>query len=855
MIRLALRNLRQHKLRTALTVLAVVLGVAMISGTYVLTDQIGNGFADIYSSSLKGVDVGIAPRPAFETGIDTSGQTMPSALLDHVRSVEGVAQAAGSIETMGVLVVDGEAVKTRGAPTLVMSDLPEPFTAVSWIAGRRPASGQIAVDRDTADRQSLRPGDKVALGAAHGLQPATISGIFDFGSPGSSMGGTVLVVAQLRDVQRWYGLTGKYSFIDVQAEDGVTPRELTRRLRAELPGSVIVRTGEQTAADNTSATTAGLNAVLRPALLSFGFVALLVGAFIIFNTFSITVAQRRREFALLRALGASRRQVLTGVIAEALALGATASVAGLFAGLGVAKGINALFKALGSDIPVAGIGLQPRTVVAALVVGLGVTLLATLLPAVRATRVPPVAALQEQAALPPSRFSRFTPLAGALLGLLGAGVTAWGYFGPGATTDRLLLVGLGAALLFAALASVARFIVRPAARVLGAPLERLDRTGGQLARENAVRNPARTASTAAALMIGLAVVVFVAVFAAGLKSSFSDSIDRSIRADIVVTGGQGGGWGATLPPAATEAVRSLSEVAGVTALPTTTVRLPDGKTTTQIGVETSGILRTWSFQWLHGGSDELLARLGRDGAVIEEQVARAHGLRVGERFTVTSRAGKKATYRVIGEFRDPGMLDGFVVSSGAYEQLIPTRDAGLVLARAVPGVGSEQVKKAVAGALADFPAATVQTRAEFVESMRAQIDQMLMMLYALLAVSVTISIFGIVNTLVLSVYERTREIGMLRAVGASRRQIRRMVRYESVITSVIGGLLGIAAGTLFAYLLTAQLVRTYGGLSFSLPAAQLGAFFAVSIIVGVVAAVLPARRAAAVDILAAIHTE
>ncbi|NLT93804.1 MAG: ABC transporter permease, partial [Actinobacteria bacterium] len=533
MTRLALRSLAARPLRTVLTLLAILLGVAMITGTYVLTDQIDNGFADIIETSLKGTAVQIEPKSSF-TSMESQGMpTMAGDLVAAVRAVPGVDRAAGVYTTMGAAIVEGETVQSGGAPTLLETALGDPFDQATLVAGREiGARDEVLIIKSFADKAGLGPGDTFAVAAPAGLQEVKVAGVFTWGDS-LSLGGTIVVAGRLEDVQRWGGQPGRISGISVSADRGVTPRQLATDIAAALPPDVSVKTGEQAAADRTAQTTDAIGSFLTPVLLAFAGVSVFVGAFIIFNAFSITVAQRQREFAMLRALGATRRQVLASVIAEALTLGLLASGVGIVAGLGVAKGINALFKVAGADIPTAGIALAPRTILVAVLVGVGVTLLSALAPALRATRVPPVAALQEGATLPPTRFARFTNAIAVLITAFGAGSLAYGVFSHGATNGRLLLMGLGAFLLFVAVAMLAKHVVRPASRVIGWPLETLAPTSGRLARDNAGRNPGRTAATAAALMIGLAMVVFVAVFAQAMKGSFSGAITESTRADLV----------------------------------------------------------------------------------------------------------------------------------------------------------------------------------------------------------------------------------------------------------------------------------------------------------------------------------
>jgi len=424
-------------------------------------------------------------------------------------------------------------------------------------------------------------------------------------------------------------------------------------------------------------------------------------------------------------------------------------------------------------------------------------------------------------------------------------------FGSGTTSNRLFEMACGAVLIFMAVATVARYIVRPAARVLGWPIERIAGASGRLARENAARNPGRTASTAAALMVSLAVIVFVAVFAQGLKSSFVDAVDRQVQASFVVAAQQG----QPIPMRAVEAISRTSGVAHTAAITEQTVQLNGASTIGMFAVDPAAIAEVWRFHWLKGGSDRLLSALRGQSVVVEEQFAGAHRLSVGGTFRILTRDGERASFTVIGIYRDANLATGFVVSQATYDRLYPAtqRDPFWILAKTAPGASQTQVQADLKKALKAFPTAQVQTKAEYSDQVKKNVNQLLMMLYSLLAVSVLISIFGIVNTLVLSVYERTREIGMLRAIGSSRRQIRRMVRYESVITAIMGGLLGIVVGVVFAYVITTRLVAQ--GISFAVPGPQLAAFLAVAVAVGVLAAVLPARRAARVNVLEAIHYE
>jgi putative ABC transport system permease protein len=613
MIRLSLRDLWGRKLRTVLTMLAIVLGVAMIAGTYVITDQIDNGFRNIFEKAAVGTDVNITRKAAFSgSDVFASGGALPVALLDQVRAVKGVADAAGTVEASGAVVVNGKSVSTGGAPTLVFSTAPPRFSQSKYIAGAAPTrDGTVAINAKLATDKHLQVGDTIDLGTEQGQQQVVISGIFDFGNS-TSIGGATLVATTVADAQRWYNQEGQYSAISVAAEPGVTPDTLAARLKTALPAYAEVKTSAQSVADNTKAVSDAIGNVLRTILLAFGGVAVIVGAFIIFNAFSITVAQRIREFAMLRSLGATRRQVLASVIGEAGALGLVASLLGIAAGIGIAKGINALFHAAGADIPTSGIALAPRTIVVSLVVGIGVALLAALAPALRATRVPPVAALHEGATLPPSVVSRYSPIIAAVAAVVGAVALAAGMFVHGTTASRLLEMALGAVLIFVAVAMVAKHVVRPLASVIGWPAARFAGSSGRLARENATRNPARTAATAAALMIGLAVVVFVAVFAQGFKTSFVSAVDRSVNAAIVVSGQNGGG---TIPDAALATVRAVPGIDQAAGVYSATTQINGGSTASMTGVDPVTFGPMWRFHWLKGGSDALIGKLTGNAAL------------------------------------------------------------------------------------------------------------------------------------------------------------------------------------------------------------------------------------------------
>jgi len=853
MIVLALRGIAQRRLRSALTALAVLLGVAMIAGTYVQTDQIRAAFEDIEQTANQGTDAVVQPRKEF-TGTFGSGRPLPEALVDRVAGVPGVARAAGELMETGALVVDGERIASDFAPSIVVSTMGAPLDPTRPVDGRQPARpGEIGVISDTAEKEHLSVGQHVELATRTGVEPVTIVGIFEYGDV-ASIGGATVVTATLAQMQEWFDRDGQVMSVAAAAEPGVSPETLAARIRNVTTPDLEVTTGAERAQQQADEINDSIGGFLTPMLLALAGAALLVGAFIIFNTFSITVAQRTREFALLRALGSTRRQIVAAVAGEALGLGVVASGLGLLGGLGFARLLGALFDAAGWGIPRSGMELAPRTIAVALGVGIGVTLLAALIPALRATRVTPVQALAGTPE-PSRRARRLAPWIAGVVSALGLAMLLSGLFGAGPATTRMGAMAGGAVLLFVGIALVARHVVRPVASLAGWPLERLFHTPGRLARENAMRNPGRTATTSSALMVGLGLVVFVAVFAAGMKATVSDSFDRLLTSDLIVTSQSF----EPLPAGAGDAIAAVPGIAAVTPQFADQVQVNGEEADAVVdiinGVDPDGLRAVWAFEWRKGSSDELLEQLTGSAALVEEQFAKTHGVEIGDDFIVQTPTGARVHLQALGEYRDPMMMQGIVVDQRTFARASSIPDPFAFYIRDARGSGADPaaVRADVTAALARFPAAQVQTTDEYRDQIGARLDQMVYLLYALLAMSVVISLFGIANSLFLSIHERTREFGLLRAIGATRTQVRRVVRYESVITALIGGLLGIAIGLLFGYLMTAALADL--GLSFSVPFAQLAGFLVLSVVVGVLAAVVPARRGARIDVLDALHQE
>jgi putative ABC transport system permease protein len=850
-IRLVLRGLMARKLRTVLTSIAIVLGVAMVAGTFILTDQINSAFDDIFETGNSKIDVVVSRATEFDSFEDAL-PPLPESTVQEVARVDGVEHAEGQVQASGQLVVDGEIVESEGgAPAIVVSNVDPSINPNVPLEGRLPeAPGEVAVIKDTADKEDLTVGQPgIELATKAGTQPVELVGVFRYGDV-ESIGGATVVLTTFADAQRWFDREGETSLVFASAQDGVSPAELRDRVQRALPDTAEVETAEENAQSQSEDIAGEITGFLNPALLTFAGVALFVGAFIIFNTFSITVAQRVREFGMTRTLGATRGQVLRNVIGEALVVGVLASIIGLLVGIGIARGIQALFDAIGFGLPAASIEIRPRTIIVALLVGIVVTLLASIIPALRATRVPPIAAVQEGAALPPGRFSHLVPYLGIVLVVLGVLVFVYALFSDLGATEALVLLAVGAVLVFLGVAMLARFIVRPLARVIGAPIEAAAGTTGHLARANATRNPTRTAATAAALMIGVGLVTFMAVFAAGLKESFTGAIDRTLQGDLIL---QTDNFD-TFPAAVEPAVREVPGVEATEFLRFPEIRADPGGTQFLNTIEPASAPRVFDFDWKGDASDALFAQLGTDGALVETNLAKSSGLRTGDSFTVTTNRGNEARFTVLGEYRDPVLFTGITVSNAAADLLDIPPDPSVGVVAFDPAADPEQVQQAVTERVeSQFPVVNVDSNAEFKEDFESQIDQLLALLYALLGIALIISLFGIVNALVLSIYERTREIGMLRAIGTTRGQMRSIVRYESIITAVIGGVLGIVIGVFFAWILTRGLEDQ--GIEFSLPIVSLVIFLVLAVVAGVLAAVLPARRAARLKPLEALHHE
>jgi len=854
MLRVALKGLAGRKVRALLTAVAIVLGVAMISGTYILTDTINNGFNTIVVNSYKNADVIVSGQAAFKNtngnGVETP--TFPASLLPKVKALPDVAAAAGSVTSDSVKLIgkDGKVIDTGGAPSLGFSVDPneQQFNPTQLTEGSWPSGGnEVVIDKATASGQGFQVGDTVRLQAVGPQRSFKLAGIAELAGVGS-IGGATFAIFDLPTAQKVFDKPGQLDVIRIQSKTGVSNAKLVSEIRPLLPATATVRdTNQQVNEDKKDLSFVSF---FKYILLAFAGIALFVGAFVIANTLSITIAQRMREFATLRTLGASRRQVLWSVVIEAFVIGVLGSILGLFLGLGLAKVLNKLFVIFGIDLPQGQTVFATRTVIVSILVGTIVTLIASVRPARRATRVPPIAAVREGSVLPVSRFAKYGPVTALAILLVAVALVAIGSLGSGLGAGlRLLMIGIGVLLLFFGVSMNAARIVRPLAAVLGAPARAIGGAPGILARDNATRNPARTASTASALMIGLALVTFVAIFGQGVFKSFEDAVDQLFVADYAVTATN------TFTPIDVAAGKSLLGKPGVSDV--TAIRAGSAHflgsdhdlTAVEPNAET-GIRIDWT-----AGGHSVPGRLGSDGFFTDSDYAKSKHLHVGSVVSLEFPSGKRVNVRLIGIYEKPNGGSPFgdaTISTTLFDKYIPRPRDEMVLINTPDGV-SDANTATLEDDVQGFADAKVQTRDEFKANFIKPIKKILNLLYALLALSVIVSLVGIINTLVLTVYERTREIGMLRAVGMTRRQVRMMIRYESIVTALMGAVLGIAVGVFLAALVTHALSDQ--GIVFAIPWMQLVYFVLAAIIVGILAAVIPARHAARLNVLRALQYE
>ena len=833
MLKVTLRNLAAHKIRLLLTAVSVILGVAFVAGTLIFTDTMERQFDKLFSNISQDIAVDVRAKRDPDFVDDGTGPAVPvpASLIDTLQRVDGVHSAFGNVVGYTALVgKDGKVLSTNGAPAVGFNWVDGDFDLTE---GRKPqAPGEVALDTKTAERAGFRIGDRVRLVVRnHPTQQATVVGLLDAGH----LMGASAIAFDTATAQRLLLKPGYFSDIAVRS-DGVDENTLRDRVAAVLPPQFEAITGTEMR-EEAESDVAAILGFFQTFLLVFALISIFVGAFIIFNTFSMLVAQRTRELALLRAIGAARGQVTRAVLGEAVAVGLVGSTLGLAAGAGLAVLLREL---VGIDVE-NGLVFGPTPVIWSYAVGVGVTVISAYFPARRAAKVPPVAAMRDDVALP-QRSLRIRLAIGGLLTAVGAALMVLGLVGVELGGNVMIPVGFGAFAVFLGVAMLAPVISGPVVRVLGAAYPRLFGAPGRMAQRNALRNPRRTAATAAALMIGLALVTVVNVLGASMRSSVDRAIDTQLGADYLVSaqGGQAG-----VDATAIEAVRSVPGVEQALPVYIGQGRF-DGKKGAYVAADEATVKAGTTVKLRSGTT-----AMGEDGMLISTDEAEAKGWKVGTVVQVRFSDREQERLRVVGVYAKNDFLGARVLPTAAYKAHESAPPFMLVVNTARSDAATAQ---ALRRALADHPALQVQDRAEVKKEASAQIDGLVGFLTVLLTMSIIIAAVGVINTLALSVIERTREIGLLRAVGLSRRQLRRMIRLESIVIAVFGALLGIAIGVVFGAAIQNALADE-GLTVLHIPVGTLVVYLVVAAVIGVLAAVWPAWRAARMDILKAIATE
>ncbi|MEU6406024.1 FtsX-like permease family protein [Streptomyces sp. NPDC046985] len=842
MFRTALRTVLAHKARLLMTVLAVMLGVAFVSGTLVFTDTVSDAYQHSSARGFDHVDVAVRPRHQ-DAGGERPGRAAELTQADLERSarVPGAASAVGVVRGFTAIAdrhgkLIGGGFRSEGGDYWGAKDPRYPLTSGAAPHGE----GQVLIDSETARRAGYEVGDTVRVSVDGPVLTPTVSGVFTTDDGNVAAGGS-LALFDTATAQKLFGKPGRYDEIDVRAAPGTGQEALKARLDAALPAGETETTTGRRLADDQAKDIASSMSGLRRGLLVFAGIALFVGTFIIANTFTMLVAQRTRELALLRAVGASRRQVTRSVLIEAFAVGAAAAVTGLLAGIGIGAGLRSLIGSLGASVPDGPLVVAPRTVVAALAVGVLVTVLAAWLPGRRAAKIPPVAAMSSVHAQATAKSLVLRNTLGALFAAAGVATVL------GATTmdadAAQAPMGLGAVLLIIGVFILTPLLSRPLIAA-AAPALRVFGVSGRLARRNAVRNPRRTAATASALMIGLTLITGMTVTAGSLQHAIDEMASSAIRADYVVSMANGNG----LSPGVEEKLRHADGVTAVSPLRDAPARV-EGRIDDLTGVDAAAI------GWLTDlkVADGAFAVRG-DRIVVDDKTAASRHWKAGSAFTVAYQDGRRQRLTVAGVYEGNALIHGIMVDDAvlAPHQSDP-RDAQILVK--TDGGASGTAKDRLAKALGANPAIRIQDKKDISNGIARVFTLLLNMLYGLLAMAVIVAVLGVVNTLAMSVFERAQEIGMLRAIGLDRRSVKRMVRLESLVISLFGGVLGIGLGVFFGWAAGRLLGAELATYELVLPWARMGVFLLLAAAVGVLAALWPARRAARLNMLQAITSE
>ncbi len=843
MFRIVLRSMASHKRRLIGTSSAIVLGVAFLSGTLLLGDTMRASFSTAFAEANAGLSVVVQGSTAVATPAGEQRAPVPESLVPEVAKVDGVETAVPTIEGSGqILGSDGKPIGGQGPPTFAQSWIDNPsLTSARMTSGNAPTGpGEVVINEGAATVGNLRVGDKTTVLVPRAV-PVTVVGIASFGVLDSATGPTFAGFT-FEEAQKLLGKPGQVSTILVQAVSGVSSDDLVSRIAPLLPNGVQVITGAELTADQEQSIQQGFLGFFETFLLVFAGVALVVATFSIYNTFSVIVAQRSRESALLRAIGASRAQILRSITFEGLLIGIIASVVGVVLGGFVAAGLLAGLGAVGLALPNNGLVVETSTIVWSLIVGIVVTVVASIAPAIRASRVPPLAALRETEA-DTSASSRKRQILGAVLLVAGIALITSPLFAKG--DGVLARTGVGAVATFVGFIVIGPVVVGLACRVIGWPVAMLRGVSGQMARGNSVRNPKRTANTATALMIGVAIVTLITVFGASIKASIQEGVAGSIKGQLIYSSSNFSGTGYS--PEMTVALDALPEVQGAAGIGQGAVVTSTGEQAVEVA-DVQALADVVDVTVTQGS----LANVGPNEVVVNSDAAAANGWSLGSKIPMLVPSGESVAPKVVAIVEPSELLLDIIVPRALWDTWVTQSGNNLVLIALAPGVSVEDGQAAVNGVGTKFGAGDSLNKEQYVQQAAEQVDQLLNIVYVLLVLAIIIALMGISNTLSLSVFERTRELGLLRAVGQTRSQTRSMVRWESVIIAVFGTLGGLILGAVLGWAMLTAIAAEESFAVFALPVGQLIVIAVVGALAGVLAGLRPAFRASKLNILAAI---
>jgi putative ABC transport system permease protein len=843
MFKLARKSTMAHKRRLIGTALSVIIGIAFLAGTFVFTDTIKRTFDNLFADVFKNTDVYVRSNQKIEQDFGpTFRPRIPESIIGQVASVPGVTEAEGSVQGFARIIgTNGKPIgQENGAPNFGGTITGGELSPWKLHDGGLPTGpDQVVLDRASFKDGKFTVGDTATIISQGGSKQFTVVGDVRFGDA-DSPGGATFALFDLPTAQSFIGQPGQVDAVLAKGDGSVSQTELADRVRQTMGNNgTEVLTGAQITKENQSDIQDALQ-FFNVLLLIFAAVALFVAAFTIYNTFSIIVAQRQRETALLRAVGASRRQVIGSLLTESVIIGVVASLIGFAAGILVAGLLKSGLSALGIDIPAGGVVVLPRTLIVSLIVGVLITVASAVIPAVRASHIAPVAAMRD-VAIDESGTSKVRLLWGGIIVIVGAICTGVGL------TGQLILLAFGIPLVFIGVFVLGPLLSRPFARFIGAPLPRIRGVQGQLARENAMRNPKRTARTAAALMVGVALVAGITVLASSIKSSVREIFNKQFTGDFVVSTNTQGFGG--LPPTVAQQLNQLPEVDAAAGVQIGVAKIEDGDRQLSV-IDPTVAGRVFDLEFVQGS----IADLNDSTILISKGHADNKHLAVGDTLAVTFLNGQTHDLRIAGIYKKDELAGSYTVSNTLYATSGADQFDFSIFIKKKQGVSDADVEKAIKSVTNAYPTAKVESRSHYIDSQAEQIDTFVNLVYGLLALAVIIAIFGIANTLSLSIYERTRELGLLRAVGASRSQVRSTVRWESVLTALLGAALGLIIGILLGYAVTLAL-SDEGLNSFTMPWGALVLIVVIAFLIGVVAAIGPARRAAKLDVLRAVTVE